>query len=124
VALGGSALVKILHNLFPKSWRGPDGSPPESLRRWLLLIAFVLLTVVFVQHIAPLSDRIPWISTQVKAIRDSAVETGAFWWSNVPEVGKAERHFRGLNLIHEKLGKSPNTATGKTNHIEKGNKLP
>lgn len=99
-------LHRILHSLVPKSWGGPDG-PPSPFRRWLWLMAFVLLIVVFVR-LAPLSERIPLIGTQVKIMRDSGVEVGAFWWTDVPEVSEAERHFKGLNLIQERPGKSEN----------------
>jgi hypothetical protein len=32
----------------------------------------------------------------VKVLRDSGVESGAFWWASVPEVAEAERHMRGV----------------------------
>lgn len=91
-----------------KTAGGPSG-PARSLSPWLWLVLFVLLIVVFIR-LAPLSERIPWVGPQVKALRESGVETGAFWWADVPEVGEAERHFRGLDLIHEKPGGSSHRA--------------
>jgi hypothetical protein len=74
---------------------GPQG-PPGSLKRWLRLAAALLLLAGFVA-LAPLADRLPGIGPQVKALRDSGVESGAWWWASVPEVAEAVRHMRGVN---------------------------
>jgi hypothetical protein len=74
---------------------GPTG-PPGSFQRWLRLATALLLVVVLVL-LAPLAERLPGIGPQVKVLRDSGVETGAWWWASVPEVAEAVRHMRGVN---------------------------
>jgi hypothetical protein len=54
-----------------------------------------MLVAVFV-WLAPLAEQLPGIGPQVKVLRESGVESGAFWWASVPEVAEAERHMRGV----------------------------
>jgi hypothetical protein len=78
------------------AYPGGPGGPPGASKRWLRLTAALLLLAGFVA-LAPLADRLPGIGPQVKVLRDSGVEAGAWWWASVPEVAEAARHMRGVN---------------------------
>jgi len=72
---------------------GRKRPPGNFFQRWLAFIIGVLLLAGLV-FTAPVLERLPGLGPRIEALRESGVETGAFWWADVPEVSEAERYIR------------------------------
>lgn len=55
----------------------------------------VLLVVGFLAA-APALERVPGLGPGIEALRESDIESGAFWYRDVPKVRDAEFHMRGV----------------------------
>lgn len=89
---------------------GGTNVPPKKLKGWLKLLISILVIIIFIR-VASFSEHLPWIKNEFKALRDSGIQTGLFWWADVHEVAEAEKHFKKLNLIRNssnELSKSEN----------------
>lgn len=82
------------------SIEGGTNVPPKRFIRWLKLLISLIIIVFFIK-IASFSERLPWIKSEFKALRDSGIQTGLFWWADVHEVAEAEKHFKKLNLMKQ-----------------------
>lgn len=79
--------------------------PPKKSIRWLRLLISIFMIILFIK-LASFSEHLPWIKNEFKALRESGIQTGLFWWADVQEVAQAERHFKKLNLIEQSLSET------------------
>lgn len=72
-----------------------DGLPsPVSLfRRWLrLLLAFALIALA--SYLVPGVEKLPYVGPEIKALRESGIEVGAWYYDDVEQYFEAERYIR------------------------------
>lgn len=74
----------------------PQKNPTEG---WIKLILSILMIFLFIKLVS-FAEYLPGIKRDFKAIRDSGIQTGFFWWADVHEVAEAEKHFKRLHLIN------------------------
>lgn len=68
--------------------------PGASLKRWLALVVAVLCMAGFAFLGLPALERLPGLGPAVKAVRESGIEAGAFFYTDVDKVREAELHVR------------------------------
>ncbi|AZK60739.1 hypothetical protein Daudx_2211 [Candidatus Desulforudis audaxviator] len=73
---------------------GPAGPPGNTFRSWLALIVAVWCMAGFAFLGLPALERLPGLGPAVKVVRDSGIEAGAFFYTDVDKVREAELHVR------------------------------
>jgi hypothetical protein len=69
----------------------PGGSrnPPGRLKSWFKLCLGIALLWFITYVVGPFVDNLPWIKPAVSFIDDSGINTPAFYYTGVEEVGDA-----------------------------------
>lgn len=107
-------------NTFCHSKEGGTYVPPRKLRNWLKLFLAIVIIILLIKA-ASFSEYIPWIKKEFKALRESDIQTGLFWWADVHEVAEAERHFKKLNLIKQSFSETDKLDKSKNNKKKNNN---
>jgi hypothetical protein len=91
---------------------GPKGPPGGPLRRWLSFI--IAMIVIFGgASFAPHLEDLDVVGQRIKVVRESGMETSAFFYGAVPRIGEIEwtlLHIRDYNPARNFKGAAP---TGK-----------
>jgi hypothetical protein len=74
-----------------KTLHGPGGSqnPPGRLKAWFKLCIGVAVLLFFIYVIGPFVDNLPGIKPVTDFIDESGINTPAFYYTGVEEVGEA-----------------------------------
>jgi len=74
----------------------PGGSqnPPGRLKSWLKLFIGIAALWFLTYVVGPFVDNLPWIKPATSFIDDSGINTPAFYYTAVEEVGDAEAFIR------------------------------
>jgi len=74
-----------------RSCPSPGGSqnPPGRLKSWFKLFIGIAVLWFLTYVVGPYIDNLPWIKTVTSFIDDSGINTPAFYYTGVEEVGEA-----------------------------------
>ena len=64
--------------------------PPHVLKRWLHLGIWLLCLWLFIFVLAPLMQQIPAVNTLSRYIKESGIDAGALYYTEVDEVGESD----------------------------------
>lgn len=62
----------------------------NSLKRWIHFIIWLLCIWVFVFILAPFMQKIPAVDTLSRYIKESGIDAGALYYTEVEEVGESD----------------------------------
>ncbi len=76
-----------------KQTGGGEPSPVSFSRRLLRLAVAVSLLVAFI-YLAPNLERLPVVGQTIQVLRESGIDTGAWYYDDVEEYFEAEEYVR------------------------------
>jgi len=68
---------------------GGFSGPPGRLKSWFKLCLGIAVLWFLIYVVGPFVDNLPWIKPAVSFIDDSGINTPAFYYTGVEEVGEA-----------------------------------
>ncbi len=81
-----------------KQTGGADTPPVSLCRRWLRLAFAALLLLAFI-YLAPNLERLPVLGSTIQTLRESGINVGAWYYDDVDQYFEAEEYVR------DRLGK-------------------